>query len=330
MKEQPIVLVTGAGGFVGGNLVDRLLREPVAIRAMVRNPAQVAELEAKGVDVVLGDLTDRETLRKAVNGVQGIYHIAALFRQAGFEEDVFDQVNAEGTRSLFNAAVEAGVQRVIHCSTVGVLGDIQNPPANEQTPYNPGDMYQRSKMKGEQIALDILRTERIGGVVIRPAMIYGPGDQRTLKLFHMVAKGRFFYVGKGDKTVHWIDVRDLADAFVLAMNQTERNAEVYIIAGKEAVPLKVMADAIAKELGVRRPWIHLPVKPMQWLGSACETVCRPLGIEPPIFRRRVDFYTKSRSFDASKGREHLGFKPAQDLAGELRDIITSYRQSGLL
>ena len=87
--------------------------------------------------------------------------------------------------------------------------------------------------------------KKIRGVVIRPAMIYGPGDERTLKLFRMIARGKFFYVGKGDKLVHWIDVRDLAQSFLLAMGHDERNAEIYIIAGRTAVSLKDMADRVA-------------------------------------------------------------------------------------
>lgn len=316
-------------------MVDLLVQEGKRVRALVRKESQRAELEAKSqgagtVEVAIGDLQDKASLEAAVAGCAGVYHIASLFRQAGFPESTFYDINAEGTRRLLDAAIAAGVERVIHCSTVGVLGDIQNPPANEDTPYDPGDMYQRTKMEGEKIALEYFKDEKIRGVVIRPAMIYGPTDTRTKKLFQMVAKGKFFYVGKGMATVHWIDVRDLARSFLLAMEKPELNAELYIISGARAVPLKEMCELVAGKLGVKPPSLHLPVKPMQWLGTICETICRPLKIEPPIFRRRVDFFTKSRHFDSSKAHRELGFVPAQSFEQELDDIIESYRSLGIV
>ena len=321
-------LVTGGAGFVGGHLVRYLLGRGVAVRAMVRDAAEGAPLARAGADVVVADLTRPDSLPPAVEGVEGVYHIAALFRHQGVPDRAFWDVNVEGTRRILGAAAEAGVPRFVHCSTVGVLGHIENPPADEETPYNPGDNYQVTKMEGEKVALDAFGAGKIAGAVIRPAMIYGPGDTRTLKLFRMIARGVFFYVGKGDAYVHWIDVRDLVEAFRLAMACEERNGEVYIVAGARAVPLREMVGEVARQLGVREPWMHVPVKPMQWAGSLCEALCRPIGVEPPLYRRRVDFYTKSRWFDASKASRELGFGPAQTLSGEIADIIESYREAG--
>lgn len=328
LNTSNLYLVTGAAGFVGGYITKLLLDKGYQVRAMVRNPKQVEALEKLGAEVVIADMKDEKSIRTAVTGVDGIFHIAGLFRQAGLPESEFDAVNAVGTRSLFEAAINSGVSRIIHCSTVGVIEPRQDSPSTEEDPYNPADMYQRSKMEGEKIALEFYQSGNISGVVIRPAMIYGPGDERTLKIFKMVSKGSFFYVGKGDKFVHWIDVRDLVRAFLLGMQHEELNAEIYIIPGRDPIPLKEMADLIADKLGVRKPWLHLPVKPMQWLGSLCEAVCTPLKINPPIFRRRVDFYTKSRNFDGSKAKVQLGFEPSQSFSEELDDIIQSYKSLG--
>lgn len=326
----PLVLVTGAGGFVGGELVNALLRKGCRVRAMVHSLARQGGLANLPVEVVEADLSNQDSLRRAVDGVAEVYHIASIFRQAGLPESVFHDVNATGTQRLLDACIEAGTQRVIHCSTVGVLGHIDHPPADENTPYNPGDMYQRSKMDGEKIALDYFNSGKIRGVVIRPAMIYGPGDERTLKMFRMIAHRRFFFVGPGNAQVHFIDVRDLAQAFILAMGKTALNGEVYIVAGQRSLPLLELVEIIAREIGVPPLRLHLPVKPMQWLGSLCEAVCTPFRIQPPIFRRRVDFYTKNRAFDCRKAHRDLGFVPAQSLEQEIRDIIADYRQRGWL
>lgn len=326
--SSELSLVTGASGFVGGHLVRLLVEQGVPVRGMVRDEAKAGAARDAGAEVVVGDLQDTESLRRAVDGVTKVYSIASLFRQAGLPETVFHDINAEGIRRLFDVSIEAGVERLVHCSTVGVLGHVSDPPGTEESDFNPGDMYQRTKLEGEKIALDYYRSGRMKGVVIRPAMIYGPGDTRNLKLFRMIAKRRFFYVGPGMQHVHFIDVRDLVSAFTLAMANDEVNGEVYIIAGEKAVTLREMVDLVAARLGVRKPWLHLPVKPMQWLGSACEAVCTPLHINPPIFRRRVDFFTKNRHFDAAKAARDLGFRPARSFEDEVSDIINWYREQG--
>lgn len=321
-------LVTGAGGFVGGHVARLLIDNGVKVRGMVRNAQKAADLKKIGVELVEADLSDAASLAPAVEGITGVYHIASLFRQAEFPESVFHDTNAEGTRRMLEASIAAGVKRFVHCSTGGVLGHISDPPGTEESQLNPGDMYQRSKLEGEKIALEYFRGGRIPGVVIRPAMVYGPGDTRNLKLFKMVAKRQFFYVGDGQTHVHFVDVRDLAKAFVLAMKHDELNGEVYIISGAKAVTQQCIAECIANELNVRPPWLHLPVKPMQWMGSLCEAMCRPLRIPPPLHRRRVDFFTKNRHFSSAKAERDMGYSPAQNLEGEVADTCAWYKAQG--
>jgi dihydroflavonol-4-reductase len=327
--SSPIALVTGAGGFTGGHLVSYLSKKNIPVRALVRTQEQAEKAKLLGAsEVVIADISNKESLKGAFDNISEVYHIAALFRKAGVEDSEYHKVNVEGTKNVFEESISAGVSRIIHCSTVGVLGDIQNPPANENTPYNPGDIYQETKMLGEKLALEYFNSGKVSGVVIRPAMIYGPGDQRTLKLFKKIAAGSFFYVGKGNALVHFVDVRDLAHAFFLAMSNKEQNGEVYIISGRRAKPLSELVSLIADNFGAKLPRIHLPVKPVQWLGSLCEAICIPLKVEPPIFRRRVDFFTKNRSFDFSKAQKELGYSPKKNLSEEIREICLWYAQNG--
>jgi nucleoside-diphosphate-sugar epimerase len=328
--ETERYLVTGAGGFVGSVLTGELARRGLTVRGLVRKPEQTAAIEALGAESALGDVRDAESLRRAVEGVSGIYHIAALFRQADQPDSVYYDINAEGTRRVLEAARAAGVRRVVHCSTIGVLGDVKEVPATETTPYNPGDVYQRSKLEGEKIALECFRSGAVSGTVIRPAMIYGPGDTRNRKIFKMIARRCFFYVGRGANLVHFVDVRDLARAFVLAMEHPDVNGEIFIVAGNRYMPLREFAGIVADRLGVPPPRLHLPVRPMQALGTLCETVCKPLGVNPPLYRRRVDFFTKDRAFDCRKVRDRLGFKPQQDVEAEVDDILADYKKRGWL
>lgn len=324
-----INLVTGASGYIGSWMVKFLLEKGEYVKAMVTSEKK-KNLVPDGAEIVVGDLRDKESLKKAVKNVTHIYNIASLFKKVSCPDSVFYDVNCEGVRRLFETAISEGVKRIVHCSTGGVLGDIENPPGKEDSPYNPGDIYQITKMEGEKIALNYFKSGKIKGVVIRPAMVYGPGDRRNFKIFKMLAKGWFFYIGKGDKYVHFVDVRDLVKAFYLAMEKEHLNAEIYIIAGEKALPLKEAIKIICSKLNVKEPTLHLPVKPMQIIGSICEVICKPFGIPPPIFRRRVDFFTKNRYFEWSKAARELGYKPSKTFEEEVADIITWYKEHNWL
>jgi dihydroflavonol-4-reductase len=196
------VLVTGATGFTGGHLAATLARRGDDVRALVR-PRSLArfatsEAAAAGVAALPGDLADAEALRQAAAGVEVVYHIAATYREAGQPDTAYRAVNVEGTRHVLEAALAAGVRRVVHCSTGGVHGHIEHPPANEEAPFSPGDIYQETKLEAEQVAREFGRSRGLDVVVARPIGIYGPGDTRFLKMFRGIARGRFPMLGRCD------------------------------------------------------------------------------------------------------------------------------------
>jgi nucleoside-diphosphate-sugar epimerase len=324
------VLVTGASGFAGSHLTRRLLDEERAVRVLARPTSNVSELEAAGAEVRLGDVTEIESLRHAVEGIKTVFHVAALFRKAGLPDQAYRAVNHDGTRNLLQAALEAGVERFVHCSTVGVLGNISNPPADESAPYHPGDVYQITKCAGEKVALEYHREHGLPVSVVRPAGIYGPGDLRWLKLFKGIARRRFVMLGNGETLIHMVYVSDLVDAFLLAAERPNAVGQVYIAAGERYVTLNELAGTIAGAVGVPPPRLHIPVKPIHFLSGVCEDVCRAMGIEPPIYRRRVDFFVKNRAFDITKAKTELGYLPQVDLADGIGRTAQWYREKGLL
>jgi len=220
------------------------------------------------------------------------------------------------------------VRRVVHCSTVGVHGDVENPPANEDAPLRPGDIYQETKLEGERVAREAAAASGIELVIARPSGIYGPGDRRLLKLFRGVARRRFVILGRGDIYYHLTYVDDLVEGFRLCGTVPQAAGRTYILAGGEVGTLNELVHLIARESGVKPLPVRLPVWPFWMAGAACEAVCVPLRVEPPIYRRRVDFFTKSRAFDISRARAELGYAPKVTLREGVRRSLEWYRLKG--
>jgi nucleoside-diphosphate-sugar epimerase len=328
------VLVTGATGFTGGHLAIALARRGCEVRALVR-PRSFQRFERSavaeaGVIGVRGDLTDPAALAAAAAGVDVVYHIAATYREAGQPDAAYGDVNVRGTENVLHAALNGGARRVVHCSTGGVHGHIAHPPANEDAPLAPGDIYQQTKLEAETIARDYGRTHALEVVIARPIGIYGPGDTRFLKIFRGLARGRFPMLGSGEVYYHLTFIDDLVDGFRRCGEVPSAAGRTYILAGPRYTTLKDLIALIARELRVTPPRWHLPVWPFWTAGLLCETVCIPLGLEPPLYRRRVDFYTKSRAFDTSRARGELGYAPQIDLEEGIRRTAAWYRQEGLL
>ncbi|MSO30869.1 MAG: NAD-dependent epimerase/dehydratase family protein, partial [Acidobacteria bacterium] len=259
-----------------------------------------------------------------------VYHIAAIYRQAGVSRDLYRAVNATAVGQLVEAAAAGGVRRVVHCSTVGVHGDIEHPPANEDAPLKPGDIYQETKLEGERLARDAGARLSIAVTIVRPSGIYGPGDRRLLKLFRGVARRRWITLGRGKIYYHLTYIDDLVEGFRLCGEHPSATNQTYILAGGEVTTLNDLVATVADATGVPAPRIHLPVWPFWIAGAACEAVCAPLRLEPPLYRRRVDFFTKSRAFDISRARRDLGYAPQVRLRDGITRTIEWYRAHGWL
>ena len=282
------------------------------------------------MEIVIGDLRDPAALARAVEGIDVVYHIAAIYRQAGVSRDLYRAVNATAVGQLVEAANAGGVRRVVHCSTVGVHGDIEHPPANEDAPLKPGDIYQETKLEGERLARAGAARLGIEVTIVRPSGIYGPGDRRLLKLFRGVARRRWITLGRGKIYYHLTYIDDLVEGLRLCGEHPSAANQTYILAGGEVTTLNDLVATVADVAGVPAPTLHLPVWPFWIAGAACEAVCAPLGLEPPLYRRRVDFFTKSRAFDISRARRDVGYAPHVGLHDGITRTIKWYRAYGWL
>jgi len=327
------VFVTGANGFTGSYVCKHLVQRGDHVRALVRKTSKLDLLKNVDVEFVYGDLANgatADTLARSLKGVDVIYHIAAVYRTEGVPKKYFWEVHVDGTRALLEAAARANVSRFVHCSTVGVQGEIKNPPATEDAPYAPGDLYQESKVDGEKLARKFFQEHQLPGVVVRPVGIYGPGDTRFLKLFKFIYNGKFRMLGNGKVLYHLTHVDDLARGILLAGEKKEALGEVFTIGGEGYLTLAELVERVARALNVSVPRKSFPVWPVWFAGLLCEIACRPFGIEPPLYRRRVEFFIKDRAFDISKAKRLLGYQPQVDLDAGLRLTAEWYRAQNLL
>jgi dihydroflavonol-4-reductase len=324
------VALTGATGYTGGHILNRLLARGDAVKALVRQGSSTPDLMASNAEIIQGSLSSRDAARRLVSDCDAVIHVAAVYRTAGHPDSYYREINVDGTRRLLEAAKDCGVRRFVHTSTVGVHGDVESPPADENAPISPSDVYQETKAEADAMARDFGRTSGLEVAIVRPGAIYGPGETRLLKLFKAIARGRYAVVGSGKPHYHLVYIDDLVDGFLLALDRPEAAGETFIIAGPGSVSQDDLAREIAKVTGGRVLPFHIPAWPIQRLGDLVEAVCVPLGIEPPIHRRRVDFWVKNRSFSIEKARRLLGYEPRVDVVEGIRRTSDWYRDHNWL
>ena len=326
------ILVTGGTGFTGKALVRRLLDDGHQVVALdYKEGLKTEELRQWGAEVVIGTVTDRECVKRCMQGVEIVQHLAAAFRELNVPESHYDHVNVDGTRICLEEAHAAGVKKFIYCSTCGIHGNVKDPPTDEDHNIAPADYYQSTKYKAEPVCLDFMKQTGMPVTILRPSAIYGPGDpERFQMIFRRVARGRFPMFGSGKTLYHPVYIDNLVDAFVLAMDLNKGNGEAYLIADEEYVSIKDLVQRIGRALAVDVKIKHYPIWPVIIAGHVCEKVCTPLRITPPIFPRRVDWYRQNRAFNINKAKRDLGYNPKVGLDEGLRRTGEWYRQEKLI
>ena len=325
-----VILVTGGRGFLGTNLVSRLTQQGEKVRVFARPHNKPGSMNLAESEVVFGDIRDQKAVEQAVDGVDKVIHLVSNFRKGGSDKKDAYAINVEGTENVLQASLKNGVKQLIHCSTIGVHGDVRTIPANEETPFNPGDLYQETKLIAEKRVWEFHRKTALPITVIRPISMLGPGDLRMLKLFRMIKKKRFIVVGNGKALFQPAYIDDVVQGFILCLNYDKAIGEFFIIGGEEYVPLKELFRIISEELGLLPPKLKIPLFPVLFLAALCEKICVPLRIEPPLHRRRVSFFKNNRAFSIEKAKKILGFQPEVSLREGIRRTIHWYEKNDWL
>jgi nucleoside-diphosphate-sugar epimerase len=323
--------VTGGTGFTGSHLVRKLLEKGHEVSVVDNGKGLFwEELEKLGAHLSLGSISDAPLMEKMTRGHEVVFHVAAAFRGVSLPHKTYWDVNVEGTRNLLEAAFRQGVKRFIYCSTEGVHGHIKNPPADETAPIAPKDYYQYTKWEGEKVVQEY-RQKGLPCVILRPTAIYGPGDpERFLMIYRRVKTGVFPMFGTGRITYHPLYIDNLSEAFALSMEKEAAVGQTYLIADQDYIAIEDLVKEVARVMGKKIKIPHFPFWPLYLASFLCEGICKPLGITPPIFRRRADWYRQNRAFNIDKAKRELGYAPKFPLPEGLALTYQWYLKEGYL
>ena len=325
------VLVSGATGYTGIVLVRRLLESGANVRAIARASSNLTPFKDMNVEWIRGEIFDKETIQKAMVDIQYVFHVAAAFREAKSTEQDYWNVHVGSTQLLCEEALkQPEFKRFVHVSTMGVHGHIENPPGDETSIFAPGDGYQRTKAEADIWISEFGPKNNLPYTIIRPCAIYGPGEPRLLKLYKMATKAVFPILGKGKCWYHLVHVEDLVGGMLKAAVEEKALGEAFIIGSTDPIQLEDMAAIIAKEFGTKLRVLRLPIGPFFLAGDLCEILCKPFKIEPPIYRRRVAFYSKDRNFSTKKMRDVLGYQPIYENEAGIVESARWYKSHGWL
>jgi len=258
------VLVTGGTGFIGQHLVHQLLREGFTVRCLVRDAAQAQALfsSSSALEFVTGDVTRPETLVGVANGVDHVFHLAAMGHVSAVSKEAFQQfvaVNVDGTASLLRECGRVGVGRFIHFSSTAAMGLIKKRLVDETDPPQPTTPYQKSKYESERTALSLGRDLGVSTLVLRPCMVYGVGGKgEFFKMCRLMKKGIFPKVGSGRNLTPLVHVRDLVQAAMQTLHRGEAG-QVYIIASARSLAMDELREMVLNVWGTRACYPYVPV-----------------------------------------------------------------------
>jgi nucleoside-diphosphate-sugar epimerase len=326
-------MLTGGSGFIGCQLARYALQRghAVTVTSAVNSDAErerIATLARAGIEVVIAPLDDPASLARALRGNDVVIHLAAAQHEAHAPESHFQRVNVEGTRALLEAALNAGIRRFVHGSTIGVYGSARDGELDEESALAPDNPYGRTKAAAEEVVRAF--AGRLETCIVRISETYGPADLRLLKLFRAIDRRRYLTLGRGTNEHQLIYVDDLAEGLLRAATLPRAVGETFVLAGAERLTTNDMVAAVAAALGQSPSMAHVPLWPFSLAATLLETTLTPFGIKPPLHRRRLDFFRKSFRFSTARAQELLGFRAAVPFADGARRTAAWYRENGLL
>jgi dihydroflavonol-4-reductase len=325
-------LITGGTGFIGSALARSCLAHGDEVRILgqantLAESENLQRLRGEGFKIIEGSVVDENTVQRAVEGIDIVYHLAAAQHEAGKADQHFYDVNVVGTRNMLSVSCSSGVKRFVHGSTIGVYR-AGSGTVRDDSPTVPDNIYGTTKLEAERAVASF--REKLPVVIIRISETYGPGDRRLLKLFKGIQKGKYFHIGWSNNLHHPVYVDDLVAALRLAAQKEEARGQTMVVPGFESLTTREMVTKIAKVFGVKPPELTVPLRPLWMIATLMEWTLRPIGVQPPLHRRRMHFFTKSFEFSGDKARSLLGYQPRVSFEEGAGRTAEWYRKTGLI
>jgi dihydroflavonol-4-reductase len=332
MSGKGQVLVTGASGFVGSAVARKLVEAGFAVRALVRPTSPRFHLGALDLQFAIGDFRDAESVRAAMAGVRYVFHVAADYRLWSRDRNEIYLNNVEGTRTIMEEALRAGVERVVYTSSVATLAlQVGGAPSDETKPLDESKaigVYKRSKVAAERLVEKMIAERALPAVIVNPSTPIGPRDVKptpTGRIIVEAARGRM--PGFVDTGLNLVHVDDVADGHIAALDRG-KIGERYILGGQDVLLSDMLAE-IARRTGGRPPRIKVPRRAIFPLAFGAETIARFTGREPFVTMDALRMAKYHMFFNPTKAERELGIK-ARPHTEALQDAIDWFREAGYL
>jgi 2-alkyl-3-oxoalkanoate reductase len=323
-------LVTGATGFIGSHVTDLLLAGGEEPRVLVRPGDSLGSLAERNVDIRTADINDRARVSAALRGVDRVLHCAARTGPWGPASE-YERANVRGLENLVRAASLAGVQRIVHVSSITVHGIDIGGEADETAPFraepNP---YSQSKVAGERLLERLIPDQRVPVTIVRPGWVYGPGDRASFaRLARRIESGQMVMIGSGENHLPLVYVRDAARGILLASEAAGVEGRSYLLVNDEPVTQRGFLTAIAAELDAPVPTRRIPYRLAVILAAGAEKLGQLArrSQPPPVTRYGIQLLGGENRFIISRARRELGFSPQVDLAEGVWRSVDWYRAS---
>ena len=326
------VLVTGASGFLGGHLSELFTGRGIEVVAMVRRTSDTAFLDKLDVEKRVADLTDPQSLRAAVRGVDAVVHLAAYYTFHG-KDEFYELVTVQGTKNIIRACLNEGVKRFVYCSSTEAIGAVADIPAHEDHPANPQYEYGRSKLRAESVVREF--ESQLEATIVRPSGIYGPRNVDDISYYFITscAKNSIptrILIEHGAAYVQFVHVKDAAQGFYLALTNANSIGKTYFITEDRWHTYREVYEIISRITGRSVPTVSLSK-------SAAKILIYPVFMANSAFGKwsflwdpkTVDAVTLNRVYSIEKAKTELGYFPQYSLEDGLNETIRWYRDNGL-
>jgi nucleoside-diphosphate-sugar epimerase len=327
-RNKPTIFVTGGTGFLGRSLLPALVEKGFHVRALTRHPADHPWLNALGVEAIQGGVEDKQVVERAVEGCRYVVHAAGRFSFWGKREQ-FERTNVEGSANVMQAAIQSGVERFVHISTIVVVGSpLPDRIVDETHPTNPVDPYQRSKLKGEQLALQHHHDHGLPVVILRPGAFYGPYGRYAFNrlFFEDPLKGLLIQVNNGNNITFPVYIGDVANSIIAAL-QLGRSGEVYNICG-ETMTHHEANHIISDEAHITHFRINVPGWSMIALAHLWTALSEYTRVEPYYPLNLRSYVFNNWRVSSEKACRELGFQPISFREG-VRRTLDYYKTLGI-